>query len=193
MKTCGTCKVEQPVSEFCRNKNSKDGLNDKCRKCASDYHKEYRKLHAPVLNERSKQWRMDNPEQFKASLAKWYRENTEKAIKRVSDWNRDNPERVRANARANGMRRYARKLGATTVVFTAEQLAQKWAYWGDKCWICGEDATQTDHVKPLARGGAHMLCNLRPACAPCNQSKNCSWPLDDWLANRRAGKQIVTE
>lgn len=192
MKICTTCKIEQPVSEFCRNKNTKDGLNSKCRICSSDYHKEYRKSHAPLLNERSRQWRVDNPDRYRALMKNYSVENSKQIVERVKGWRLDNPDRFREGARAHAMRRYARKLEATTFPFTTGQLAQKWAYWGNKCWICGEEATQTDHVKPLSRGGAHMLCNLRPACAPCNQSKNSAWPLDDWLGERRARKQLAS-
>jgi 5-methylcytosine-specific restriction endonuclease McrA len=43
--------------------------------------------------------------------------------------------------------------------------------WGNKCWVCGEKATATDHVKSLFRGGSHWPANLRPICKPCNSKK----------------------
>lgn len=43
MKTCNTCKVEKPLDNFCSDKNRKDGLNRKCKSCASEYGKRYRK------------------------------------------------------------------------------------------------------------------------------------------------------
>ena len=33
-----------------------------------------------------------------------------------------------------------------------------------------------EHVKPLNKGGAHLLCNLRPACGDCNRFKLQKWP-----------------
>ncbi|MGX7727586.1 HNH endonuclease [Rhodococcus sp. 5G237] len=33
-----------------------------------------------------------------------------------------------------------------------------------------------DHVKPINKGGPHMLANLRPACGPCNSRKRDQWP-----------------
>ena len=69
-----------------------------------------------------------------------------------------------------GCSRYrARKREATIVGFTAEQLAARIAYYGNRCWLC--------HVKPLAKGGPHMLSNLRPACSSCNRAKSDKWPL----------------
>lgn len=50
------------------------------------------------------------------------------------------------------------------VPFTQEQLMAKVAYWGGRCWLCGEPWTDIDHVKPIAAGGGHMLANLRPIC-----------------------------
>jgi 5-methylcytosine-specific restriction endonuclease McrA len=43
--------------------------------------------------------------------------------------------------------------------------------------MCGAEAVEWDHVKPLAKGGAHILANLRPACLSCNRSKRDRWPL----------------
>lgn len=57
--------------------------------------------------------------------------------------------------------------------------------WGGQCWICSvADATEEDHGKSLSAGGWHCLANLRPACKPCNASKQDDWPLP--RADRRA-------
>ncbi len=64
-----------------------------------------------------------------------------------------------------------------TVPFTIEQLEARFAYYGHRCWICRAPAEHADHVKPINAGGWHMLANLRPACARCNQRKNKSWPI----------------
>lgn len=66
---------------------------------------------------------------------------------------------------------------ATVAPFTREQLAARMAYFGNRCWICAGPFEQVDHVKPLAKGGPHMLANLRPSCAPCNNRKRARWPL----------------
>lgn len=46
MKTCSTCKVEKPESEFHKHRRNKDGLNYTCKNCA---------------NARTQQWRLNNP------------------------------------------------------------------------------------------------------------------------------------
>ena len=74
----------------------------------------------------------------------------------------------------------ARRKGAPTVPFTADQLEDRLSMFSG-CWMCGDDVSNglhVDHVKPLARGGWHCLANLRPACPSCNISKGAKWPLE---------------
>ena len=40
-KQCRDCKRTLPTTEFHRNKAKKDGLRDKCKKCAKTYHREH--------------------------------------------------------------------------------------------------------------------------------------------------------
>jgi hypothetical protein len=59
---------------------------------------------------------------------------------------------------------------------TDEMIRGRWEMFGNLCWICGEPATATDHVKPLSKGGSHYPANLRPICKRCNSSKGNKWP-----------------
>ena len=77
---------------------------------------------------------------------------------------------------ARAVEQRARRLQAPTVSFTTDQLRQRLAMYAG-CWICGDPRwTEADHVKPLAKGGPHMLANLRPACTTCNRRKGATWP-----------------
>lgn len=62
----------------------------------------------------------------------------------------------------------------------------RWAYYGGRCWMCGQVADTWDHVKPRSRGGPDLASNLRPACFPCNMRKGPAWPVSTsttrWLA-----------
>lgn len=79
--------------------------------------------------------------------------------------------------RVRHQRAYAarlRRMGGYQV--DGEKLAQRVEFYGGLCWICRRRPWEhIDHVKPLAAGGPHILSNLRPACAPCNQSKGAAW------------------
>jgi 5-methylcytosine-specific restriction endonuclease McrA len=94
-------------------------------------------------------------------------------------WATKHPDKARLRV----SRRRALKMVLTVGKITATDIAAKWAYWGGLCWMCGARATETDHVKPLAKGGAHLLCNLRPICRSCNSRKKARWPVD---TSRRA-------
>lgn len=73
---------------------------------------------------------------------------------------------------------YQSSPGGIMVSFTEPQLEQRFALWGGRCWMCGVTAaTETDHVKPISRGGSHCLANLRPICKRCNARKRNTWPL----------------
>jgi 5-methylcytosine-specific restriction endonuclease McrA len=80
----------------------------------------------------------------------------------------------RAINRTYAYRRRARAVASTIVAFTPVQLAARLSMWPG-CWMCGAPWTDVDHVKPLARGGAHALANLRPACRGCNLRKGSTW------------------
>jgi 5-methylcytosine-specific restriction endonuclease McrA len=84
-------------------------------------------------------------------------------------------------ARHHSRKRRALVRSAEIADFTAEQWEQKVAYWGNRCYlnlegICTGSVDELDHVKPISKGGAHMLANARPACRPCNRSKAAKWP-----------------
>lgn len=40
-----------------------------------------------------------------------------------------------------------------------------------RCYLCGDIATQVDHIVALAEGGPDTDLNKRPICAPCHQAK----------------------
>lgn len=64
---------------------------------------------------------------------------------------------------------------ATLAAWTAEQ--------PKVCFYCGSDcgaSFHVDHFMPLAKGGAHVLTNLRIACQSCNLRKNAKLP-DEWI------------
>lgn len=94
-------------------------------------------------------------------------------IDRAATWAKAHPEVGRATV----LRRRARLRGATIGAFGPKEIDQRMAMFGHRCWICRGPYEQVDHVKPVSKGGAHMLCNLRPICGDCNLRKSGRWPL----------------
>ncbi len=83
--------------------------------------------------------------------------------------------RERERKRLSQRKREALKRANVVVSFTTAELEARLSMFPG-CWICGSpDPDQIDHVKPIARGGPHVLANLRPACGLCNRRKWASW------------------
>ena len=203
MKKCNKCGEVKPVSEFNKRPSSRDGLRSECKVCRAAYkrkhylanreairakhrdyyikHSEeirarvkiYGKEHRAQCAARNKAYRIKYKEKFIA-YDKAYRAKHKQRIKAVlSKWHKDNPEKVREAK----FRRRAHEHEVSGYA-TAEQVAARREVFGNRCYICGEEAEAMDHVKPLAKGGANWPCNLRPICKLCNCSKQAKWPFD---------------
>lgn len=138
-------------------------------------------------NQVSREYYWNNLEESRASARARYHADPQAAILRKRVWIRENREHVRARMRDyyaenrvtyvsySLKRRAARVRWGAVQLITPEMLAGKLAYWGSSCWMCGDPFQAWDHVKPLAKGGAHLLCNLRPSCNTCNCRKSAKW------------------
>lgn len=79
--------------------------------------------------------------------------------------------------RLSSRKRRAALNGAPIFGFSNTQLLERLSmFFG--CWMCGAPFEAADHVKPVSRGGYHLLSNLRPACKSCNSHKKAKWPID---------------
>lgn len=68
---------------------------------------------------------------------------------------------------------------------TAEQWSALQVAWAG-CAYCGatDRPLQRDCVLPISRGGRYTVCNVVPACGPCNASK-CNDEVTGWLRRKR--------
>ena len=79
MKICSRCKIEKSVvSEFHKDKNKKDGLNNICKMCSIEKGKKYRQANPEKKRESSKRWRQANPEKVIEKGKKYRQANPEK-------------------------------------------------------------------------------------------------------------------
>lgn len=115
---------------------------------------------------------------------KWRAANPDKASESERKWRASNPDKVRAYSRSVQQKRRASCKTETNKAPTPKQLT---ALLKEPCLYCGDPAEHVDHFIPLARGGAHVLSNLVPACAACNISKGAKLPDVEWAGRKKYG------
>lgn len=193
VKRCNRCAASKPLDDYARDRSKRDGVRTICRACTNEanrqaYERDPEKKRASterweVANrERSLAYRRrhyhENKVRYRAMQARWYRDNHERAIAAIREWQRLNPDAYAASRWRRDQRRRARKRATRFCVITRQALEQRWGYFGGRCWMCNAPASEWDHVKPLSKGGWHVLANLRPACKPCNSAKRDRWPYE---------------
>ena len=195
-KRCCRCKTDQDVSEFCRDRQTRDGLSARCRSCRRELNREqYAKNPAPrrearmryyVANkeleaERHRMWREANPGWSAVNNRKW-REANPAAASAYHAANRD-------KSRARWLRREALKRSATVGDVDLEAL---WVANVGQCQLCGDSIDRTldaphsmsasvDHIVPLSKGGTHEQANLQWAHLMCNKKKGARLPAQPLL------------
>lgn len=187
-----------PLDAFHRCASKKDGRKAHCRACVATEHRadpskqkargrKHYEIHGERIRERRKalhasdpeygrrkarEWALANPERVRRNYRRWVEANRD----HVNAYSRSHIRQNRAYYRAALIRYRARKKGNGGHC-TPEQLAARWSYYAGRCWMCGAEATEWDHVKPVSKGGCSWPANLRPACGPCNRRKSGIWPL----------------
>lgn len=168
---CSKCHTHKPKSCFYSEPRARRGISGVCIECA----KKVKETRRDAIRERDR-LRFANSEARRASKREAVRREDPAARNaRQQAWRHANKERTRRQIAAQNAARRALTLNAAGRV-TQSQIKARWDYYGNKCWMCGAPATDTDHVKPLARGGCNWPANLRPACRRCNRSKSATWP-----------------
>lgn len=157
MKTCKRCGKTKKPDEFFKSQFTKDrsrrtgdGLRAVCIACTLEHERKRRAT-----------W----SEKQKAARAKMQHAYARK-------WDAAHPHAEKAIS-ANF---HARRLGAPGRV-SERDVALAWRRDGGLCWVCGETATQLDHVRPINRtaGGTNTADNIRPICRECNQKRSHGW------------------
>lgn len=202
-KVCSKCGAERPLDEFYRRADSKDGRSGWCRDCARTYYsaasRKWNEENRERRRELDRKRYQADPERHRATKRAYDERNREainaRARERYADGGREraqayrakNPERGRAAVRRcyrkNRAKRldwaHRRRLIEVEGAVPPEKID---ALLGQPCAYCGAtENIELDHIVPIARGGAHDLENLAPACLPCNRSKGAKL-LSEWRA-----------
>jgi len=191
-KTCAHCQITKSSAEFYKDKSRKDGLARLCKECVKKDNKKRYKESAEARRAYGRKYREENKEliaekdrlrylEKRDIYREWHKQyrlaNPERVAAHKVSWRENNRKRYMELRRKNEGARRARKANATADVLDLELIQDRVDYYGGKCWICKVGPyDHLDHVKPISKGGPHILSNLRPACEPCNTSKGNKWP-----------------
>jgi hypothetical protein len=198
MKTCNKCGEEKPFTDFSKRKDTRDGLNYKCKACDSAYQAQRYLQNPDAIKANAKKWADANPERKRGNHAKWRDENRQVLLEKMRRWWRDNLEvqrRRQAEWRAANKEHIAIKNRQWREANPGKDLAlsrkkkaakiQRTPQWADNAKItaiyeeaaarrlAGEDV-HVDHEVPLQGAlvsGLHVHNNLRIIPATENLKK----------------------
>jgi hypothetical protein len=180
MKTCSTCKVTKPYSEFHKSSSEKDGYKYQCKECRnSNSRKKYHQKDKDEIRNRKKPYIESHKAEMKETQHRWYLRNKDKVKKQSDSWSKNNPSRrIAKNAK-----RHASKLGATPSWLTEDHKTfMKIQYQMANLLsnLMGEKY-HVDHIHPL-RGegscGLHVPWNMQVIPAADNIRKSNKLPLE---------------
>ena len=108
-KICIKCKIEMPIETFSKDKNKKDGLSNRCKKCrceesrqyrkenfvkVKNYQNQYQKENSEKIRERRRQYREENSEKISEQRKQYYKENSEEICKQRKQYYEENSEKI---------------------------------------------------------------------------------------------------
>ena len=206
-KQCNQCNQWESLSEFHECRNHKDGLQNTCKTCKTEYHysnldgaqergrrhytanceaikaraRHYNSTHQEERQEYAKQYRDIHEAELKIRRAEYYKEHTGKIKARAKAWNKTSKGKA-ARQLVKARRRLVQQVGDLTLQEWEALIKQYFT-----CAYCGhpfDDAIHKmtlDHIVPLSRNGQHTGDNVLPVCAKCNSEKHTSLLGDEWL------------
>ncbi len=205
MKTCQTCKVDKPLSDFNKHRGEKDGHKRQCRQCQSIANAARYAADPQRFKTAVKQYQTDNLETVVKKRAEHYVANRDRVLAQCSVYAKANRERRTAYRAAYRRKNLAREhvwrtnwrhrnMHVVAARVAARNAAKRRAIpaWADREAIkeiyrlAKRLAEMTgmpwhvDHVVPLRSPivcGFHCEANLEPTLAVVNVAKsNRYWP-----------------
>lgn len=85
-KVCSKCQEELTIDMFVLHSTSKDGYNNICKKCQSQYNKEYREKNKKSLREKAKKRRDENRDAINAKKREYYQEHKEEILQKCAEY-----------------------------------------------------------------------------------------------------------
>ena len=173
MKECNKCKVEKPLSEYHKSKESKDGLYGSCKPCYKEhYYKKYYSKNKEGYRKRDKLYEEQNYEQSKA-----YRDQYDKKFQTKTKYRynyhyhrrRMDPEykltqllRGRFYDAVKHDRKNSSILDHLGCSIKEYKLYLEQMFLEPMNWDNHGDIWEIDHIDPVSKGGSWHYTNTQP-------------------------------
>ena len=190
MKKCVECGEEKGAGDFYKARGNRDGLHSLCKLCYLKGCKKRYAANPQEIKDRSKKWRLDNPDRYKLMKHKYYVANFERHKEKNLAWRLANPEKKRAADREWRLKNQERKSNndklwrlnnidkakqnqrnghvKRTHGITQEQYEVMLGNQGGVCAICGAGQPSCGH-KHFAIDHCHTTGKIRALlCFHCN-------------------------
>lgn len=95
-KMCSKCKEELPIDMFVLHSTSKDGYNNICKKCQSQYNKEYKEKNKDSIREKAKKKRDENRDVINAKKREYYQEHKDEILLKSAEYRQTHKEQKAA-------------------------------------------------------------------------------------------------
>lgn len=160
-KVCVRCKESKPLSEFSKDRRSKDGLNCYCRACKKFY------------NDSQKEYRRNYMKTYRSGERPRYRKSPERREherKYAEQYRKAHPESNRKHSA-----KYRATLKQTQGEITNTDIKMCLQFFNYECAYSGVPLSadyQLDHVVPISKQGRNDIYNIVPALPVVNLSKS---------------------
>lgn len=189
-KTCTKCGESKPLDMYSPSKLGKHGKASRCKPCQVILSSSWNKANKDRVREIDRQRYASHREKskavmqdirdrdrpaYRAKAREWSKEKYHRDPRKhrvaVSAWAKNNPDKAKACRDHSNLMRRGRIHGASGTHTKAQRTYLRATYLGRCAYCFDSNATDFDHVVPLARGGANDIANIVPACEQCNASK----------------------
>lgn len=172
-KRCTKCLQTKNADQFHKQSRRPDGLQELCKICRKELDAARYALNKSAFRATNAKWQKENRAKCAEKARDYYWRNVESSRKRSADYQKTHPEQMRKNYHSR------RALMAGNESFAISQKEMKKLRLGP-CFYCGKNVIcQIDHIIPLVKGGRHSIGNLVSACKFCNNSKHSKF-LTEW-------------
>lgn len=169
---CVGCGLEKPSTEYYKEPRKLNGLSSRCKECYQVWKKEH-PLNIKVAQVRwrerhGRNYYAKNRETLRSNVIRFHSRHPEKRLqynRKYQSANLDKKVVKEARRRA--------RLAAVVNDLTVEQWQERLTKFNGYCAYCLKpiDKPVMEHMKPIAKGGAHTISNVIPSCVHCNSRK----------------------